>query len=224
MLGFLRRASDPRFNLQVKRTLYLSLVRFLLGYASEVWTPLSARGLQSVEGIQRCATKVTLKPPSASLPYNERLLKLKLLPISYCHELNDLVFFFEAVNRHYNIDITKFIQPNVIVRSTRNSSFLDFLIPKCKTSTFQKVTLSAQWSSGIRYHVLPDPSLQWPPSKLHSITTTGLRWQPPLTPIACPLGNLYASNVTLLVTWQNSANVVTEYFIKLVLTRTAILL
>ena len=58
MLGFLQRESDPRFNLQVKRPLYLSLVRFLPGYASGVWTPLSARDLRSVEGIQRRATKL----------------------------------------------------------------------------------------------------------------------------------------------------------------------
>ena len=50
----------------------------------------------------------------------------------------DLVFFFKAVNGRYDIDITKFIQPNDIVRSTKNSSSLDFLIPKCKTSSFQK--------------------------------------------------------------------------------------
>ena len=49
----------------------------------------------------------------------------------------DLVFFFKAVTGHYNIDITKFIQPEVIVRSTRNNNSFDFLIPKCKTSTFQ---------------------------------------------------------------------------------------
>ena len=134
MLGFLRIASVPRFNLQVKRTLYaVSLVRSLLGYASEVWTPLSARGLQSMERIQRRATKVILLFPSTSLAHNERLLNLS--PVSYWHELKDLSFFFKIVNGHYNIDITKFIQPKVtcIVRSTRNSSSLD-----CKTSTFQK--------------------------------------------------------------------------------------
>ena len=91
-----------------------------------------------MEGIQRRATKFILGSPSASLPYNERLLKLNLLPVSYWHELKDLVFFFKAVNGHYNIDITKFIQPKVIVRSTRNSSSLDYLISKCKTSTFQE--------------------------------------------------------------------------------------
>ena len=79
-----------------------------------MWTPLSARGLQSVEWIQRRATKFILGFPSASFPYNERLLKLNLLPVSYWHELKDLVFLFKAVNSHYNIEITNLIDQKLM--------------------------------------------------------------------------------------------------------------
>lgn len=39
MLGFLRRHSLNSFDMQIRRLLYLSFVRVLVGHASEVWSP-----------------------------------------------------------------------------------------------------------------------------------------------------------------------------------------
>lgn len=138
MLGFLHRTSDPGFGIQVKRCLYMSLVRSHLGYASEVWSPLSGKDLRMVEGIQRRATKFILGYTNDNLTYKDRLVTLKLLPISYWHELKDLVFFFKLINGFYDIDISQFVSPKIVVRSTRSSSSLDYIVPKCKTSLFQK--------------------------------------------------------------------------------------
>ena len=138
MLGFLYRTSDPRFGSTVKRSLYLSLVRSYLGYASEVWSPLHIGGLRTIEGVQRRATKYILGYPDALIPYKERLIKLNLLPLSYWHEIRDLVFFFKAINGIYKIDITEFIKPKVIVMSTRHSCSLDYQPLKCRTSLFQR--------------------------------------------------------------------------------------
>ena len=138
MLGFLYRASNRHFDSKAKRTLYLSLVISYLGYASEVWTPLNIGGLRLVERIQRRGTKFILGYPDAALPYKQRLLKLNLLPVSYWHEIRDLVFFFKAINDFYNIDLSDFIQPKV-VRCTRQSCSLDYkLNNNCRTSLFQR--------------------------------------------------------------------------------------
>ena len=52
MLGFQHITSYPRFSVEAKRSLYLSLVRSNLGYASEVWSALPGNNLRMVEGIQ----------------------------------------------------------------------------------------------------------------------------------------------------------------------------
>ena len=84
------------------------------------------------------ATKFILGYSNSSPIYKDRLLKQELIPITYWHELKDLVFYFKMNNCSHNIDIYNFIKPKVLVRSTRNSCSLDFEVPKCKTSLFQK--------------------------------------------------------------------------------------
>ena len=60
MLGFLRRHSLKSFDMQTRRLLYLSFVRPLVGYASEVWYPQTINGITKVESLQRSATKFVL--------------------------------------------------------------------------------------------------------------------------------------------------------------------
>ena len=106
--------------MSVKHSLYLSLVRSYLGYADDAWTPLRIGGLRTIEGVQRQATKYILGYPDALIPYKERFIT-EPLTSSFWHEIRDLVFFFKAINRIYNIDITEFVQPKVITRSTCHS-------------------------------------------------------------------------------------------------------
>ena len=91
-----------------------------------------------VEGIQRRATKFILGYHNPYQPYKDRLLALKLLPVCYWHEIKDLVFFYKIINGFYNVDISNLIQPKILLKSTRNSCSLDYVVPKCKTSQFQK--------------------------------------------------------------------------------------
>ena len=60
MLGFLRRHSLKSFDMQTRRLLYLSFVRLLVGYASEVWSPQAINDITKVESLQRSATKFIL--------------------------------------------------------------------------------------------------------------------------------------------------------------------
>ena len=122
----------------MRRSLHLSLVRSHLGYASEVWSPQTIGGLCIVEGVQRHAIKFILSYTKADLSYKDRLARLNLLPISYWHEIRDLVFFFKAINGFYNIDLFQFVTPKVVIRSTRHSCSLDYIPKQCRTSLFQQ--------------------------------------------------------------------------------------
>ena len=53
LLGFVRRVSRYIQSTQTRRTLYLSIVRCLLGYATQVWSPHSIGLLKRVENMQR---------------------------------------------------------------------------------------------------------------------------------------------------------------------------
>ena len=95
MLGFLRRAATEITDVKIRRTLYLSIVRSTLGYATQVWSPQSIDLITRTEHIQRRATKFTLKLPYVcGETYKDRLISLDLLPITYWHEYLDIMCFF----------------------------------------------------------------------------------------------------------------------------------
>ena len=73
-------------------------------------------------------------------PYKERLIKLNLLPLTYWHEHLELTYFFKIVNGL--VDVNQSIVPRARsarpTRSSANSASTQYLIRKCKTTTFQK--------------------------------------------------------------------------------------
>ena len=77
MLGFLRRAAMEITDAKIRRTLYLSIVRSTLGYATQVLSPQSIDLSTRTERIQRRATKFILKLPFVSAEtYKDRLITL----------------------------------------------------------------------------------------------------------------------------------------------------
>ena len=105
LLGFVRRDSRYIQSTQTRRTLYLSIVRCHLGYATQVWSPQSIGLLKRVENVQRRATKLILKLPfRCDVTYKTRFQLTNLLPISYWHEFLDVTFFYKAVNNLVLID------------------------------------------------------------------------------------------------------------------------
>ena len=107
MLGFLRRHTNIYFDSQTRKLLYVSLVRPHCGYVSEIWAPTSIVNLKKVESIQRRATRYILR--KSDLNYGDRLLKMNLLPLSYWHEIKDLVFFFKCIKGLYNFHINNYM-------------------------------------------------------------------------------------------------------------------
>ena len=137
MLAFLRRHTVKSFDVRTRKLLYLTLVRPYLGYASEVWAPQTITGIAKAESLQRRATKYILNTKwQDNITYQERLHKLKLLPLSYWHELKDLIFYYKCRSGQYSFPISNYINPKS-TRLTRHCSSLDLTVPKCRTKLFQ---------------------------------------------------------------------------------------
>ena len=89
MLGLLRQTFSNVGRVQAKKVLYLSLVRSKLTYCSQIWRPQFLKDIQSLESIQRRATKYILSDYSSD--YKSRLVCLQLFPLMMQFELNDYV-------------------------------------------------------------------------------------------------------------------------------------
>ncbi|CAB4041741.1 Hypothetical predicted protein, partial [Paramuricea clavata] len=86
LLGLLKRSCISIIDSSVRKTLYLTLVRSKLSYATEVWSPASSLLKQKAEKIQRRATRWILRVKAGELSYKERLQQLDMLPLAYDRE------------------------------------------------------------------------------------------------------------------------------------------
>ncbi len=88
-----------------KKSLHITLVR------SQVWRPYLIKDIQKLVRIQRRATKYILNDYSIS--YRSRLFKLKLLPLLYWFEIQDIMFLVKSLKEpsdNFNIrDHIKFV-------------------------------------------------------------------------------------------------------------------
>ena len=140
LLGYIRRSTMYIHNQEVRRTLYLALVRPHLGYATQPWAPQSIELIRHLERMQRRATKYILHLPfSTTMSYSTRLQTLNLLPVCYWHEFLDMVLFYKIINDLISVHPT--IRPTIrSSRPTRSSTSKNpkFVVPKCKTVTHQR--------------------------------------------------------------------------------------
>jgi hypothetical protein len=141
ILGYVRRNTLCIKNTAARRALYLALVRSHFGYATQIWSPQSVDLISKLERTQRRATKYILNLPfSTTVDYKSRLRSLNLLPVSYWHEYLDLILFFKIT--HGLVILNSDYTPAILVtrRTTRSTSSntLKYVIPKCRTTTYQK--------------------------------------------------------------------------------------
>ena len=141
LLGFVKRSTRNITNQSARRTLYLTLVRSQVGYATQVWSPQSVELISQLERIQRRASKYILGLPFlCEASYEKRLKKLNLLPISYWHEYLDMMFLFKAITGTINLPSSVLPTQSQNVRTTRSvqQNCLQFHTKKCNTATFQQ--------------------------------------------------------------------------------------
>lgn len=109
VLGLIRRKFIPFHSPSTLTKLYTSLVRSQLLYCSQIWRPHLMRDILNFEQIQRRATKFILNDYTSS--YKSRLTKLKLFPLMYLFELQDILFAIKAIKNPTNqFNITNHIK------------------------------------------------------------------------------------------------------------------
>ena len=80
---------------------------------------------QIAERVQRRATRWILHIKQGELSYKERLIQLDLLPLTYDHEVKDLVFLYKALYGYIDIDIDISFVKNVSHGLTRRPQSSD---------------------------------------------------------------------------------------------------
>ena len=91
-------------NPNLKKRLYVTLVRCHFAYCSQLWRPRLIRNIKRVENVQRRATCFIVGSHLSG--YKERLLRVGLLPLASWLELNDVMFIircFKSPSDNFNI-------------------------------------------------------------------------------------------------------------------------
>ena len=140
LLGYVRRNTRLVKSITVRRSAYLTLVRSHLGYATQVWTPQSIDLIRKLERLQRRAKTYILDLPFiCDQTYRDRPMNLDLLlPISYWHELLDMIFFFKVVTGTVSPSVLLQVLVTRTIRSNSNRNLSHFFSRECNTVTFQR--------------------------------------------------------------------------------------
>ena len=107
LLGIIRRSFEY-INADTMLCLYKSLIRPIIEYGNVIWGPHYVIDQQAIEKIQHRATK--LIPELRHDSYQERLSKLSLPSLVYRRQRGDLIFLYQLINQHFNIDINDFFR------------------------------------------------------------------------------------------------------------------
>jgi len=95
VLGAIKQNYNSRDSIVI-RSLYTTLVRPILDYASTIWNPLHLGNIRELEKIQRRATKLILT--LQNLPYSDRLQSFNLPSLSYRRNHMDLIMTYKILN------------------------------------------------------------------------------------------------------------------------------
>ena len=101
VLGFIRH-TFKHMDKDIFLQLYKALVRPHLEFASCIWSPKHKFNIDSIERVQRRATKII--PHLRNLTYKERLKYLNLETLSYRRTRADLLETFRILTEQHNVD------------------------------------------------------------------------------------------------------------------------
>ena len=117
-LGFLRRVFKNSHCVQARKFLYISIVRANLLYCSPLWRPYLLKDINSLEKVQRRATKFILSDSTSD--YKTRLTQLGMLPLMYIFEIANIMFFINSIkNPSQRFNILNYI--DFSISSTRSA-------------------------------------------------------------------------------------------------------
>ena len=119
MLGFIARNFEYKTP-EVMLSLYNSMVRPHLEYAVQFWSPNYRKDIESLERVQRRATRMI--PSLRALPYEERLKRLNLFSLEKRRMRGDLIQVYKYLNKLSNVDHSKLFELQTNPR-TRNNGY-----------------------------------------------------------------------------------------------------
>lgn len=133
-LGIIKRNFSV-LNKEILLPLYLSLVRPILDFGVQCWSPYMVKDIQALEKIQRRATK--LVPDLHALPYIERCKHLGLQTLSDRRKRGDMIETYKILHGLEGIPDTQFFQ--------RNTNHLRGHSLKLSKPTHWRTTLKGNW-------------------------------------------------------------------------------
>ena len=134
MLNLLYRTCRDITDISTKKLLYISWVRSRLEYARVVWSSNTKRNINNLEQVQRRAMRFILGKDYSE---HEPLSKLNLLPLQYCREINDLVYFFKCFKNIYKLNIFDYVSFRFCIKPLRNVDHLTLEAPFSRTDVFK---------------------------------------------------------------------------------------
>jgi ribonuclease P/MRP protein subunit RPP40 len=127
MIGLVKRTFH-HINTKQFRKLYKGLIRPHLEYGNLIWHPRFIKDIESIERVQKRATK--LVHCVKHLPYPERLKVLKIPTLAYRRFRGDMIEVYKLLHGKEDIEYTKFFDLNP--NTTRGHSL------KLKKKSFKK--------------------------------------------------------------------------------------
>ena len=107
-LGLIKRLVKDTSDLKIRKILYCALMRPILEYACNLWSPYSVKHRHLIENVQQRATKFILNYP-LDLKYADRLIKMNILPLEFRRDISDLCLVFKSRNGAITMDVNYFI-------------------------------------------------------------------------------------------------------------------
>jgi ribonuclease P/MRP protein subunit RPP40 len=98
--------------------LYISLVRSNLEYANSVWSPFKHGLIESLEKVQKRATRMIKK--CSGMSYKERLMFLKLPTLRYRRLRGDMIEVFKILNGIYDVSVVPKLNRSLESRTRGN--------------------------------------------------------------------------------------------------------
>lgn len=156
-LNMIRRNIPVSSSMQLKKSLYLSLVRSHLSYCSQLWR---VKDFIKLEKVQRRATRFIISDLCGD--YKARLTTLNLLPLMYWLEIADVLFFVKCLkNPNDSFNVLDFVEFST--SKTRAGNRRKLQHKYCKTRNFFFHRIVRLWNA------LPelDITLSLPSLKFH---------------------------------------------------------
>lgn len=130
--------------LELKKLLYLTLIRPIIEYGSCIWNNTGVRNIRILESVQRRATKYILNDywsgqDYIGIDYKSRLFQCNLVPLTFRREICDLKFIHECIHCKYGDQFIQLFPKRQHRRVTRASTrFLDLKPSSATTEMFRQ--------------------------------------------------------------------------------------